>query len=49
VDKKTAESIRVHGEALLAAHPSSLLVQQATATWLNTVGDGLKEKLATPS
>ncbi|GIX02441.1 MAG: hypothetical protein KatS3mg112_1378 [Thermogutta sp.] len=46
VDKKTAESIRVHVEALLASRISGLPVQQATATWLNTIGEALKEKLA---
>jgi len=46
VDKKTAESIRVHMEALLAARISGLPVQQATAAWLNTIGETLKEKLA---
>ncbi|GAB6187542.1 tyrosine-type recombinase/integrase [Thermopirellula anaerolimosa] len=46
VDKKTAESIRVHVEALLAARISGLPVRQATATWLSTIGDALKERLA---
>ena len=46
VDKKTAESIRVHVEALLASRISGLPVQQATASWLNTIGEALKEKLA---
>ena len=46
VDKKTAESIRVHVEALLAARISGLPVQPGTGTWLNTIGQALQKKLA---
>ncbi|ASV75550.1 hypothetical protein THTE_2948 [Thermogutta terrifontis] len=46
VDKKMAESIRVHVGALLAARISSLPVQPATGTWLNTIGEALQKKLA---
>ncbi len=45
VDKKLAESIRVHVEALLASRISGLPVQPATATWPNTIGEALKKKL----
>lgn len=45
VDKKTAQSIRVHVEALLAARISGLPVQQATAAWLNAIGEPLRQKL----
>jgi len=46
VDKKTAQSICVHVEALLAARNSGLPVQQATAAWLNAVGERLRQRLA---
>lgn len=42
-DKKTAESVRVHVEALLAARMSGLPLQLATAAWLTTIGEPLKE------
>ena len=46
VDKKTAQSICVHVEALLAARNRGLPVQQATAAWLNAVGERLRQRLA---
>ena len=46
VDKKTAESIRIHVEALLASRISGLPLQQAPAVCLNTTGETLKENLA---
>jgi hypothetical protein len=46
VDKKTAESIRIHVEALLASRISGLPLQQAPAACLNTTGETLKENLA---
>ena len=46
VDKKTAESIRVDVESLLASRITGLPVQPATAAWLNATGEAFKEKLA---
>ena len=46
VDRKTAESICRHVEALLAAKLSGQPVQQETAVWLGNVGDKLRERLA---
>jgi len=46
VDKKTAESIRCHVEALLTARTAGVPMRQETATWLASVGDKLRDRLA---
>ena len=46
VDKKTAESIRCHVEALLAAKTAGLSVRQETAAWLAAIGETLRDRLA---
>lgn len=45
VGKKTAESIRIHVEALVVARTAGLPVRQETAVWLASVGDTLRERL----
>ena len=45
-DRKTAESICRHVEALLAAKISGQPVPRDTAAWLATVGEQLRDKLA---
>lgn len=46
VDKKTAESIRGHVEALLVAKTAGVPVRQETAVWLANVGETLRDRLA---
>jgi len=46
VDRKTAESICRHVEALLAAKLSGQPVRQETAVWLGNIGDKLRQRLA---
>lgn len=42
LDRKAAESIRRHVEALLAAKLTGEPVRQATAVWLSNIGDKLR-------
>ncbi len=46
VDKKSAENIRRHIEALLASKLSGQPVPRDTAGWLGSIGDSLRAKLA---
>lgn len=46
IDRKSAESICRHVEALASASQNGEPIQAATAAWVPSVGDTLKEKLA---
>ena len=46
IDRKSAESICRHAEALLSAKTGGQPVPQNTAVWLTAIGDALRDKLA---
>ncbi len=46
VDKKGAQAIRTHIEHLIATQVAGLPIPQATAVWLNAIGEALRERLA---
>src|SRR5262245_17048959 len=46
IDRKTAETICRHVEALLSAKTNNDSLKPATASWLTDVGPKLKKKLA---
>jgi integrase len=45
VDRKAAESIRCHIEALLVARTAGIPVRQETAVWLANIGNTLRDRL----
>src|SRR4051812_49431111 len=45
-DRKSAEAIARHVEALLSAKMGGQPLQRDTAAWLSEIGEGLKAKLA---
>ena len=45
-DRKTAESVCRHVEALLVAKTTGQPVRQETAVWLSSIGDTLRDRLA---
>lgn len=46
IDRKSAEAIKRHVEALLSAKVGGQPIPRDTAVWLSRIGDGLKAKLA---
>lgn len=46
VDKKGAQTIRVHIEHLIASKEAGLPIPQATTLWLSNIGPTLRERLA---